>query len=166
MCVCFDAIIFVHVIMRHVLIFQALSGVGESIQIRARILDNTALTTSMSTQFLFQIGLFTAVPMILGFILEQGFLRVNTCFLVYKYSFYSLYLLLLLSSKCKIALVNALWFNQYQWYMLFNMGVGIRKFLFSSLEQLHIFLFYASLFVMENFPCYLSHFLFVHCCRL
>lgn len=82
-CVCFDAIIFVHVIMRHVLIFQALSGVGESIQIRARILDNTALTTSMSTQFLFQIGLFTAVPMILGFILEQGFLRVNTCFLVY-----------------------------------------------------------------------------------
>lgn len=56
--------------------FQALSGVGETIQIRARILNNTALSAALNAQFLFQIGIFTAVPMVLGFILEQGFLRV------------------------------------------------------------------------------------------
>lgn len=56
---------------------QALSGVGETIQERASITDNTALTAAMNTQFLLQIGIFTAVPMILGLILEQGFLKVN-----------------------------------------------------------------------------------------
>lgn len=56
--------------------FQALSGVGESIQDKADILQNTALSAALNTQFLFQIGVFTAVPMILGFILEQGFLKV------------------------------------------------------------------------------------------
>lgn len=45
-------------------------------QDRAQITDNTALETALNTQFLFQIGIFSAVPMILGFILEQGFLRV------------------------------------------------------------------------------------------
>ncbi|XP_024020738.1 callose synthase 9 isoform X2 [Morus notabilis] len=60
--------------------YLALSGVGETIQIRARILDNTALTTALNTQFLFQIGIFTAVPMVLGFILEQGFLRAVVSF--------------------------------------------------------------------------------------
>lgn len=57
-------------------LFQALSGVGETVQIRARIFDNTALSAALNAQFLFQIGVFTAVPMVLGFILEQGFLRV------------------------------------------------------------------------------------------
>lgn len=56
---------------------QALSGVGEAIQDRADILGNTALSAALNTQFLFQIGVFTAVPMILGFILEQGFLTVS-----------------------------------------------------------------------------------------
>ncbi|XP_062083872.1 callose synthase 9 [Humulus lupulus] len=60
--------------------YLALSGVGETIQVRARIMDNTALTTAMNTQFLFQIGIFTAVPMILGFILEQGFLKAVVSF--------------------------------------------------------------------------------------
>lgn len=55
---------------------QALSGVGETIQDRAQISDNTALSAALNAQFLFQIGVFTAVPMVLGFILEQGFLRV------------------------------------------------------------------------------------------
>ncbi|KAG0459228.1 hypothetical protein HPP92_022356 [Vanilla planifolia] len=55
--------------------YLALSGVGESIAIRAKILDNTALSAALNAQFLFQIGIFSAVPMILGFILEQGFLR-------------------------------------------------------------------------------------------
>lgn len=39
-------------------------------------MHNTALDAALNTQFLFQIGIFTAVPMILGFILEQGFLTV------------------------------------------------------------------------------------------
>jgi len=46
-------------------------------------MQNTALNAALNTQFLFQIGIFTAVPMVLGFILEQGFFRVNahpTCF--------------------------------------------------------------------------------------
>lgn len=58
-------------------LFQALSGVGETIEDRAHITDNTALSAALNTQFLIQIGIFTAVPMILGFILEQGFFRVN-----------------------------------------------------------------------------------------
>lgn len=60
------------------LCLQALSGVGETIQLRARIEQNTALGAALNTQFLIQIGVFTAIPMILGFILEQGFFRV--CF--------------------------------------------------------------------------------------
>ena len=59
-----------------IFLFQALSGIGEQLQIRAQILNNTALTTALNTQFLYQIGMFTAVPMVLGFILEEGFLRV------------------------------------------------------------------------------------------
>ncbi|MQL91251.1 hypothetical protein Taro_023856 [Colocasia esculenta] len=54
----------------------AFSGVGESIQDKANILGNTALSAALNTQFLFQIGVFTAVPMILGLILEHGFLTV------------------------------------------------------------------------------------------
>ncbi|GJT42861.1 callose synthase 9 [Tanacetum coccineum] len=56
-------------------LYLALSGVGEDIQTRGEILDNKALNTALNTQFLFQIGVFTAIPMVLGFILEQGFLR-------------------------------------------------------------------------------------------
>ena len=58
-------------------VWQALSGVGESIQEKADILGNTALSAALNTQFLFQIGVFSAIPMILGFILEEGFLRVS-----------------------------------------------------------------------------------------
>ncbi|KAG5517650.1 hypothetical protein RHGRI_038144 [Rhododendron griersonianum] len=60
--------------------YLALSGVGEDIQSRAEVMDNTALNTALNAQFLFQIGIFTAVPMILGFILEQGFLRAIVSF--------------------------------------------------------------------------------------
>lgn len=63
--------------LSNLFLFQALSGVGERIQFVANITKNTALTAALNTQFLIQIGIFTAVPMILGFILEQGFLRVN-----------------------------------------------------------------------------------------
>ncbi|KAL5765112.1 hypothetical protein ACOSQ2_017706 [Xanthoceras sorbifolium] len=62
-------------------IYLGLSGVGETLQTRARITDNTALSAAMNTQFLIQIGVFTAVPMVLGFILEQGFLRACVSFI-------------------------------------------------------------------------------------
>ncbi|OMP02607.1 Glycosyl transferase, family 48 [Corchorus capsularis] len=61
--------------------YLALSGVGETMQIRANIMKNTALEAALNTQFLFQIGIFSAVPMILGFILEQGFLRALVSFI-------------------------------------------------------------------------------------
>ncbi|XP_020585095.1 callose synthase 9-like [Phalaenopsis equestris] len=60
--------------------YLALSGVGEAIQDTADIMDNTALNAALNAQFLFQIGIFSAVPMILGFILEQGFLRAIISF--------------------------------------------------------------------------------------
>ncbi|CAI9106685.1 OLC1v1005889C1 [Oldenlandia corymbosa var. corymbosa] len=65
--------------------YLALSGVGETIQVRARILDNTALSAALNAQFLFQIGVFTAVPMVLGFILEQGFLRALVSFVTMQF---------------------------------------------------------------------------------
>lgn len=61
--------------------YLALSGVGETMQDRAQITNNTALEAALNTQFLFQIGIFSAVPMILGFILEQGFLRAVVSFI-------------------------------------------------------------------------------------
>lgn len=67
-------------------LYQALSGVGEELQVRAQVTENTALTAALNTQFLFQIGIFTAVPMVLGFILEQGFLAVSFCYIfIWKY---------------------------------------------------------------------------------
>lgn len=60
--------------------YLALSGVGETVQDRADISNNTALSAALNSQFLFQIGVFTAVPMVLGFILEQGFLRAIVSF--------------------------------------------------------------------------------------
>ncbi|KAL2323845.1 hypothetical protein Fmac_022903 [Flemingia macrophylla] len=65
--------------------YLALSGVGETIVERARITKNTALSAAMNTQFLFQIGIFTAVPMVLGFILEQGFLRAIVSFVTMQF---------------------------------------------------------------------------------
>lgn len=81
------------------IVLQALSGVGEAIEERAQILQNTALSAALNTQFLFQIGIFTAVPMILGFILELGFLKVNR--LSYMYLFILLITCrVLISSLC------------------------------------------------------------------
>lgn len=61
-------------------LYLALSGVGATIRQRAILLDDTALSAALNAQFLFQIGVFTAVPMILGFILEQGFLQAIVSF--------------------------------------------------------------------------------------
>ncbi|KAK2977667.1 hypothetical protein RJ640_015664 [Escallonia rubra] len=65
--------------------YLALSGVDEQIEDRAKITQNTALTVALNAQFLFQIGIFTAVPMILGFILEQGFLRAIVGFVTMQF---------------------------------------------------------------------------------
>lgn len=40
-------------------------------------MGNTALDAALNAQFLVQIGIFTAVPMIMGFILELGLLQVR-----------------------------------------------------------------------------------------
>ncbi|KAK9129040.1 hypothetical protein Syun_017837 [Stephania yunnanensis] len=61
--------------------YLALSGAGAFIQDRASVLQNAALDAALNTQFLFQIGIFTAIPMILGFILEEGFLRAVVSFI-------------------------------------------------------------------------------------
>ncbi|PIN22751.1 1,3-beta-glucan synthase/callose synthase catalytic subunit [Handroanthus impetiginosus] len=66
-------------------VYLALSGVGETIQDRAQIFGNTALSAALNAQFLFQIGAFTAVPMVLGFILEQGFLRAVVGFVTMQF---------------------------------------------------------------------------------
>ncbi|XP_020260119.1 callose synthase 9 [Asparagus officinalis] len=71
--------------------YLALSGVGEQIQDRADILDNTALDAALNAQFLFQIGLFTAVPMILGSILEQGFLKAVVSFTTTQFQLCSVF---------------------------------------------------------------------------
>ncbi|VVA96788.1 unnamed protein product [Arabis nemorensis] len=65
--------------------YLALSGVGATIRERAILLDDTALTAALNAQFLFQIGVFTAVPMVLGFILEQGFLQAIVSFITMQF---------------------------------------------------------------------------------
>ncbi|CAK9172603.1 unnamed protein product, partial [Ilex paraguariensis] len=79
--------------------YLALSGVGESIQIMAEISDNTALSAALNTQFLFQIGIFTAVPMVLGFILEQGFLRAVVSFVTMQFQLCSVFFTFSLGTK-------------------------------------------------------------------
>lgn len=65
--------------------YLALSGVGAFFQGVASVTNNSALNAALNTQFLFQIGVFTAVPMILGFILEQGFLRAVVSFVTMQF---------------------------------------------------------------------------------
>ncbi|CAH1438689.1 unnamed protein product [Lactuca virosa] len=47
-----------------------------NLELIAKFLNNTALNTALITQFLFQICVFTVLPMVLGFILELAFLRI------------------------------------------------------------------------------------------
>lgn len=63
--------------MCHIIItFQAFSGLDRGISRRSLLLGNTAFNAVLNAQFLVQIGIFTAVPMIMGFILELGLLQV------------------------------------------------------------------------------------------
>lgn len=59
------------------LLLQAFSGLDQQISVEAETLGNTALDAALNAQFLVQIGVFTAVPMIMGFILELGLLKVS-----------------------------------------------------------------------------------------
>ncbi|KAH7428186.1 hypothetical protein KP509_10G079800 [Ceratopteris richardii] len=61
--------------------YLALSGVGQSLQDMALLTNNQALQSALNTQFLLQIGVFTAVPMVMGFILEQGVLKAIVSFI-------------------------------------------------------------------------------------
>jgi callose synthase len=61
-------------------VYLALSGIEDALKKnKDNILGNKALQAALDTQFLFQIGLFAAVPMVMNFILEQGVSRVRNC---------------------------------------------------------------------------------------
>ncbi|KAK9104249.1 hypothetical protein Scep_021093 [Stephania cephalantha] len=61
--------------------YLALSGLDQAITHEAKLLGNTALDAVLNAQFLVQIGVFTAVPMIMGFILELGLLKAVFSFI-------------------------------------------------------------------------------------
>ncbi|XP_068634434.1 callose synthase 10 [Aristolochia californica] len=62
-------------------VYLAFSGLDQGISREAKILGNTALDAALNAQFLVQIGVFTAVPMIIGFILELGLLQAVVSFI-------------------------------------------------------------------------------------
>ncbi|KAF9605022.1 hypothetical protein IFM89_013188 [Coptis chinensis] len=62
-------------------IYLAFSGLDRGISRQAKILGNSALNAALNAQFLVQIGVFTAVPMIMGFILELGLLKAVFSFI-------------------------------------------------------------------------------------
>ncbi|KAK4479931.1 hypothetical protein RD792_012983 [Penstemon davidsonii] len=62
-------------------VYLAFSGLDEGISREADLLGNTALDAVLNAQFLVQIGVFTAVPMIMGFILELGLLQAVFSFI-------------------------------------------------------------------------------------
>lgn len=61
--------------------YLALSGLDNAISVSAKKMGNTALNTALNAQFLVQIGVFTAIPMIMGFILELGLLKAVFSFI-------------------------------------------------------------------------------------
>ncbi|XP_073267920.1 callose synthase 9 isoform X2 [Populus alba] len=79
--------------------YLALSGVGEQVENRALITKNNALSAALNTQFLFQIGIFTAVPMVLCFILELGFLRAVVNFITMQLQLGSVFFTFSLGTK-------------------------------------------------------------------
>uniref|UniRef100_A0A2P2MBN5 Transferase transferring glycosyl groups n=1 Tax=Rhizophora mucronata TaxID=61149 RepID=A0A2P2MBN5_RHIMU len=61
--------------------YLAFSGADRAIAREARMLGNKALDAVLNAEFLVQIGVFTAVPMIMGFILELGLLKAVFSFI-------------------------------------------------------------------------------------
>ncbi|KAF3436800.1 hypothetical protein FNV43_RR19553 [Rhamnella rubrinervis] len=62
-------------------VYLAFSGLDENISKTAKLEGNTALDAVLNAQFLVQIGVFTAVPMVMGFILELGLLKAVFSFI-------------------------------------------------------------------------------------
>ncbi|PQM37261.1 callose synthase 10 [Prunus yedoensis var. nudiflora] len=62
-------------------VYLAFSGIDRAIATQAKLSGNTALDAVLNAQFLVQIGIFTAVPMIMGFILELGLLKAVFSFI-------------------------------------------------------------------------------------
>nr|CAB3455580.1 unnamed protein product [Digitaria exilis] len=62
-------------------VYLALSGLDYSISQQTKFLGNTALDAALNAQFLVQIGMFTAIPMIMGFILELGLIKAVFSFI-------------------------------------------------------------------------------------
>ncbi|KAM6551805.1 hypothetical protein CsatB_001613 [Cannabis sativa] len=62
-------------------VYLAFSGLDEQIAKQAKRLGSTALDATLNAQFLVQIGIFTAVPMIMGFIIELGLLKAVFSFI-------------------------------------------------------------------------------------
>ncbi|XP_071712426.1 callose synthase 10 [Rutidosis leptorrhynchoides] len=61
--------------------YLAFSGLDQGISRRSMLLGNTAFNAVLNAQFLVQIGIFTAVPMLMGFILELGLLKAVFSFI-------------------------------------------------------------------------------------
>lgn len=61
--------------------YLAFSGLDNAISVSAKKMGNTALDAALNAQFLVQIGVFTAIPMIMGFILELGLLKAVFSFI-------------------------------------------------------------------------------------
>ncbi|XP_050224596.1 callose synthase 10 [Mercurialis annua] len=72
-------------------IYLAFSGLDSAIAIQAKLSGNTALDAVLNTQFLVQIGVFTAVPMVMGFILEMGLLKAVFSFITMQFQLCSVF---------------------------------------------------------------------------
>lgn len=71
--------------------YLAFSGLDKGISVQAELLGNTALEAVLNAQFLVQIGIFTAVPMIMGFILELGLLQAVFSFITMQFQLCSVF---------------------------------------------------------------------------
>ncbi|CAM6094411.1 unnamed protein product [Calypogeia fissa] len=79
--------------------YLALSGLDHQLHNVANISGNAALNSALNTQFLFQIGVFTAVPMIMNFILEQGVLKAIISFITMQLQLASVFFTFSLGTK-------------------------------------------------------------------
>lgn len=80
-------------------VYLALSGLDSAISLKAKMLGNTALNAALNAQFLVQIGIFTAVPMIMGFILELGLLKAVFSFVIMQLQLCSVFFTFSLGTK-------------------------------------------------------------------
>ncbi|EOA26452.1 hypothetical protein CARUB_v10022498mg [Capsella rubella] len=72
-------------------VYLAFSGADRAISRVAKLSGNTALDAALNAQFLVQIGVFTAVPMVMGFILELGLLKAIFSFITMQFQLCSVF---------------------------------------------------------------------------